>query len=234
MKHLNTNGFTLVEVIITVMLSAIIITIFATFIGRSLNNYTREQTKTTLQANTKLAVESVAKDVRSAKLVETHNTQSDSHSPTPTPYGWTSTTGSVPPNSDTLVMAVPSRKSDNSLIYLDGQHNSICTDDVVYYIDSTSKILYRRLIAASGSSCDSTAGNVAITTCPAGTSGCPIDAKVVEDVATFGAVYYDSGNNVAASPGNAFAVQLSLTQTQVKGSHTYASTYSTIASLRNK
>lgn len=230
------DGFTIIEVILATVMAAILMTIFAQFIASGLASYTREQTKTILQANTKQAVESVAKDVRAGKMVETINTQSDVNSPAPVPLGWISTSGAVSPNSDTLVMAVPSRKSDGSLIYLDGQHNSICTDDVVYYIDASSKILYRRFITATGSSCNATAGNVGVTTCPpaASSSSCPTDAKVVEDVATFSTNYYDSAENSTIIPGNAYAVKITLTQTQTKGNRTFQSSYSTIASLRNK
>lgn len=226
----NESGFTLIELIISTVMIGLIVTIFANFIANSLNNYTRDQTKTELQANTKGAVESVAKDIRQATLVEASNGNPDTNSPSSPSnnYGWTSSVGSSNQNA-TLVLAIPARDASGNLLYQDGLHTQLYTDDVAYYIDATSKILYRRIIKNPNA-----AGDAAVTTCPPGyaTGTCPADANVVANVANLITTYFDGTNSMIASPASAQSIQITLNQTRTVGHHTYSSTYTTQATLR--
>lgn len=222
------RGFTLIEMIIVASITSIMSIILAVFITNSLTNFTRQQTKTTLQSNTKIAVEVVARDIRAAKLIENNNSQPDSNSPGAPGnlYSWVSTSGS----GATLVLAIPARTATDDLIFIDSLHNNLYADNVVYFLDSDN-ILYKRTIKNT-----SAAGNAAVTTCPPASAGpgCPSDAKVVEDVADLNIIYYDATNAVTATPADAFSAKITLTQTQIKGSHTYSSDYTTTVSMRNR
>ncbi|HSX48543.1 MAG TPA: hypothetical protein VLF41_03540 [Candidatus Nanoarchaeia archaeon] len=221
------NGMTFVEIIIAVTLAAIIVTILAQFYSNALLDYGRTETKTQLQQNTRQAVDTLARDIKAAISVESPNHWPDSHSPTSPSnnYGWQSTSGS----SATLVMAVPSRDTNDGLLYIDSLHNALQTDDVVYYINSANKILYRRVIA------NPVAGNAALTSCPPGqtSSSCPADANVVEDVADLTITYFDLNNNVT-TPTNSVLLEITLKQTRVRNGRTLTSSYTTRVGLRNK
>lgn len=222
-------GFTILEAILALTIASMLVVVIAQFISANLTSNTREQTMTLIQNNTRQAVETVASSIRSAKSVEAVNSQPDSNSPGAPDnlYSWSSEAGS----GTALILAVPAKDSNGNMIYIDGSHNSLYTDDVIYYLDPVSKILYRRLVANQ-----SAPNNAAITTCPPAkaTSTCPADAKVVEDIANLTTAYFDAKNNTVIAPSGTEAIKITLTQTKIIGTKTYSSSFTTIASLRNK
>lgn len=222
-------GFSLIEMIVAISIGTIVMLVVGNFMVISLGNWRREDTKTVLQNNTKIAVDSVANMVKAAKSVEAHNTQPDSHSPgAPSNlYSWSGSSGT----NATLILAVPSHNSSHNLIYIDGAHTNLYTDNIVYYLEPTTKILYRRFIANQAAP-----GNAGVTTCPpsAATPACPADSAVVENVANLETSYINANGNTITDPTGTEAVQFKLTQTRVKGGYTYTSSYQTIATMRNK
>ncbi len=226
MKH--RAGVTLMELIISIAISSLLILVLFQVITAAYANWRRENTKTQLQTNTKIAVETVAQVIRSAKSVEPKNSQPDPNPPTVgDPYSWTGVTGS----GATLILAVPARDRDNNLLYIDSTHTSLYTNNVIFYLDPASKILYRRTIANQ-----TAPNNAAVTTCPPAraTPSCPADSKVVEDVANLTTTYLDASGNTVTSPSGTEAIRYNLSQTRVIGSNTYQSNYGTTATLRNK
>ncbi|HSX14586.1 MAG TPA: hypothetical protein VLE72_01590 [Candidatus Saccharimonadales bacterium] len=204
----------------------LVITNFMVF---SLRKGQEEQTKTDILNNTKLAVETVARVAKSAKSVEAANSQPDSNSPGAPAnlYSWSAVAGS----GATLILAIPAHDASNNLIYSDGLHNNLYTNDYIYYLDASTHRLYRRIIANQ-----SAPGNAAVTTCPPAiaTPSCPADALTVEDVANLTTSYFDANNNPVAIPTGTEAVEMTLTQTRSVLGKTYSSSYTTLASLRNK
>lgn len=230
MKQLdNQSGFTLLELLVVLTMAVVLLLVITDFITNSLRKSTEEQTKVEILNNTKLAVETMARVIKSAKSVEAVNSQPDDNSPggVGNPYGWSAAAGS----GATLILAIPARDSGNNLIYSDGLHNNLYTNDYVYYLDGSTHRLYRRIIANQ-----SAPGNAAVTTCPPGLASpsCPADALTVEDVANLTTAYFDGSNNSVATPTGTEAVQITLTQSRTLLGQTYSSSYTTIASLRNK
>ncbi len=223
------TGFTLLEILISIVGAIILMLVVTNFMVTQMRNIQREDTKTQILNNTMLAVGNVSKAVESAKSVQPSNAQADSHSPGAPGnlYSWTAVAGS----GATLILAIPARDSSNNLIYSDGLHNNIYTNDYVYYLDSSNHRLYRRIIANQ-----SAPGNAAVTTCPpaSASASCPSDALVVEDVANLTTNYLDANNNSVSSPTGTEAVQMTLTQTRTVQGQSYSSSYTTVASLRNK
>ena len=223
------TGFTILEAVLALAIASMLVVVIAQFISASLSSNTREQTITLIQNNTRQAVGTVASSIRSAKSVEAVNSQPDSNSPGAPDnlYSWSSAAGS----GTALILAIPAKDTTGSMIYIDGSHNSLYTDDVIYYLDPVSKILYRRLIANQ-----SAPNNAAVTTCPPtkATLTCPADAKVVEDIANLTTAYFDANNNAVTAPSGTEAIKITLTQTKIIGIKTYSSSFTTIASLRNK
>lgn len=228
MKRRNLQGVSLIEMLVSISIASVLILITIQVIGRTYANWQREGTKTQLQSNTKTAVEAVAQVIRSAKSVEAQNSQPDVNAPDPdNQYSWTSATGS----GATLILAVPARDTSGNIAYIDDTHTSLYTNNIIFYLDPTSNILYRRTIANT-----LVPNNSAVTTCPLdqSTPTCPTDAKVVADIANLVTTYLDASGNVVATPSGTEAVRYELSQTRTIGLQTYESSYGTTATLRNK
>lgn len=221
-------GLSLVEMLISVAIASILVLITLQVLSRSYINWRRESTKTQLQTNTKTAVETVAQVIRSAKSVESQNSQPDANAPdTQNPYSWTSATGS----GATLILAVPARDATGNIIFIDGTHTSLYTDNVIFYLEPNTDILYRRTIANA-----TAPNNAATTTCPPtqSTPACPPDSKVVADIANLITTYLDASGNVVVSPSGTEAVRYELSQTRTISGQTFESSYGTTVTLRNK
>lgn len=228
MKRRHYSGITLIEMLVSIAIASLLLLITLQVISRSYVNWRRESTRTQLQTNTKTAVETVAQVIRSAKSVEAQNSQPDSHAPNPeNPYSWTSAADS----GATLILAVPARDASGNIIYIDATHTSLYTDNVIFYLEPNTDILYRRTIANTVAP-----NNATTTTCPPAqsTPACPPDSKVVADIANLTTTYLDASGNVVASPSGTEAVRYELSQTRSIGSQMFESSYGTTATLRNK
>ncbi len=224
----NELGFSLFELLITMAVSSILLYVSGEFIGKGTLSINADFNKTLVQTDTQTAVDTVARVIKSARSVEAQNSQPDPYSPGgPTNlYGWNGTAGA----NATLILAIPARDASNNLLYVDGLHTNLYTNDIVYYFDSGTKKLFKRIIA------NSVAGNVAVTTCPPAfaTASCPADSVIVQDVANLSTSYFDPNNNPVSVPLGTESVGYTLTETRVIGNKSYIGTYSTTASLRNK
>jgi type II secretory pathway component PulJ len=215
---------TLVELAIAMSIMGILTLMVADFYANRLIDYNRNFTQTILQSNTKQAIDTMERDIRASTGVEQNSTWPDANSPGGIPWVSDSATPS------TVVLSVPSRNNSGGLIYNDpATHNSVKTDDVVYFV-GTGNALYRRLIANP----DPT--NAAKTTCPqaSASSSCPADAKVVEDVASLLAVYFDTNNVMTATPSQAYSIQITLKQSRISFGRTFSNSLTSQATLRNR
>lgn len=234
MKYLDQeSGFSLLELLVAATVIGIMAVIVGDFYTNRLIDYARTDSSIILQTNTKQALESMQKDVRSARTIEAANKWSDANGPGGVPYGWISTTGSP----STLVLAVPVTDTSGNLVYTDNTHTSLQTNDVIYFVDSTSKILYRRVIA--NPVCASAGGSISCsqrTTCPAAsaTSTCPVDGKVIEDVANLQVSYFDSNNISTPTVANVYSADITLTESRTKFGRTFSSSLTSRTTLRNK
>lgn len=222
----NQRGVSLVEVIVASLIIGILAAVVSEFYVQRLIDYARSNTLLILQSNTKQALESVQRDIRSARSISATNQWPDLNGPGGNQYGWNSSSGSP----SVLVLAVPAKYPDGELIYADGTHDALETNDVIYYINGAQKTLYRRVIA------NPVDNNAALTTCPAAiaTATCPADGKVIEDVANLTANYYDSGNVVTAIPSLAYSLEITLTQSRYNFGRTYTNSLKSRGTLRNK
>ena len=221
-------GFSLLELLITMAVSSILLFVGGTFIGQGTLSVNADFNKTLVQTDTQSAVDTVARVIKSARSVEAQNSQPDLYSPggSGNLYGWSGTAGS----NATLILAIPARDASNNLLYVDGLHTNLYTNDVIYYFDASTKKLFKRTIA------NSVAGNAAVTTCPPAyaTPSCPADSVVVQDIANLATTYYDSNNASVSIPSGTESIGYTLTETRVIGNKSYVGTYSTVVSMRNK
>ncbi len=220
------DGFSLLELIVVGAIIGILALLVSGFYVNRLVDYARNDTLIILQSNTKQALTSMERDIKSARTIETANQWADINGPGGNQYGWISSTGSP----STLVLSVPAVDTAGNLIYADAAHSGLQTNDIIYYVDSTTKSLYRRVIA------NPVNGNIAVSTCPpaSATGTCPADGKVIEDVANMTATYYDTSNVSTTTVNNVYSVNVTLTQSRAKFGQTYSNSLTTRASLRNK
>jgi prepilin-type N-terminal cleavage/methylation domain-containing protein len=223
------RGYTLLELLLAIAVSSVLILAVSNFTVTSIVGSNHDYNQTLVLTNAKEAVGIVARQIKAARSVQASNTLADANAPGAPGnlFSWSGVAG----NGATLILAVPSRDASNNLIYIDGQHNSLYTDDVIFYLNNTTRRLYKRTIANS-----SAPGNVAITTCPPAlaTPACPADAGVVDDVANLITGYLDSNNASVSTPSGTEAVSYTVTESRSINGRTYTGTYSSIATLRNK
>lgn len=228
MKIFDSAGFTLLEVLVTMAVSSVLLVVGGDFVVRSTIEANADYYKTLVQADTQTAVNSIARVIRSARSVQANNSQPDPNSPggAGNLYGWSGAAGV----NATLILAVPARDTSGNLLYIDGLHTNLYTNDIVYYFDTASKKLFKRVIA------NAVAGNAAVTTCPPplATPSCPADSTIVRDVANLSTNYFDSNNAAVAIPTGTESVNYTLTETKIVGNKSYVGTYSTTVALRNK
>lgn len=226
---MNERGFSLLEVLIAISLSSLLLLVVGEFTTNGIRSSNQDYNQTVVLVNTKAAVETVARVIREARSVQASNSQPDNHAPgaPADPYSWSGSAGS----NATLILAVPSRDTANNLIYIDGLHNNLYTDDVIFYLENSTDRLYKRVIANAAAP-----GNRAKTTCPPAlaTASCPADTLIVEDVADLTTSYLDSTGNMITTPSGTEAVHFTVTESKLIGPRTYSSSYTTTATMRNK
>ncbi len=223
------RGYTLLELLIAISISSMLLLAIDKFVVNSIQSENQSYNKTLVLADAKTAVGVVANEVMQAVSVESANTQPDANAPgAPSNlYSWSGAAG----DGANLILAVPSHDSNGNVIYVDSLHTQIYTDDVVFYLNSSTHKLYKRYVANS-----TAPGNAAKTTCPPASAGpsCPADALVVDDVADLKTNYLDSNNNSVSLPSGTEAVQYTVTETRNINGKTIAGTYTTVAAMRNK
>jgi prepilin-type N-terminal cleavage/methylation domain-containing protein len=134
------QGFSLLELLLTIAISSVLILAVGNFTVTSIVGSNQDYNKTLVLSNAKEAVSIVARQIKAAKSVQPNNTLPDPNAPGAPGnlYSWSGAAG----NAATLILAVPSRDGNNNLIYADTLHNSLYTDDVIFYLDTATKRLY--------------------------------------------------------------------------------------------
>jgi prepilin-type N-terminal cleavage/methylation domain-containing protein len=228
----NQRGYTLIEMLVAISISTLLILLVGYFATNSIVSTNQDYNKTLVLTNAKEAVGIVARQVRLARSVLSSNGVPDDNAPG-APGNKFSWSGAASASNATLVLAVPSLDSSGNIMFVDPTHTSVYTDNVIFYLDSSSKRLYRRWLVNDVAAA---AGSKQKTTCPPAlaTSICPADADVVDDVANLGTIYLDGGGNPITNPANTEAVNFTVTETRAISGRTYSGTYSTIATLRNR
>jgi prepilin-type N-terminal cleavage/methylation domain-containing protein len=225
------SGYTLIEMLVAITLSTLLILTIGGFATNSVVGANQDYNRTLVLANAKEAVGIVARQIRLARSVMVNNTIADTHAPSAPGnlYSWSGAVGS----GSALVLAVPSRKSDGSVIYIDGNNSSAYTDNVIFYLDSTTKRLYKRTLANPAAAA---LGGTAVTTCPPPSASptCPADSDVVDDVANLTTSYIRGDGTTTLTPANTEAVNFTVTETRTISGKSYSGTYTTIATLRNR
>lgn len=228
---MNERGYSLVELLVAISMSTILVLAIGNFATNSVVSTNQDYNKTLVLTNAKEAVTVVARQIRLATSVLDENSIDDPHAPG-APGDLTSWSGASGVGSP-LILAVPSRDSNGDIMFQDGMHTKLYTDNVIFYLDSSTGKLMKRTIVHPEAVL---AGTSAKTTCPPtlATALCPADVTVVDDVANLTTGYLDENGTTPTSPSGTEAVSYTVTETRVISGKSYSGTYSTIATLRNK
>jgi len=219
-SRLNQKGFTLPELVITMVLMMIISLMLANFIITWLAASTLAQARTDLLTNAENALDTITEDIRLSGSADQNNRWPDVNGPGGNQFGWTS-------NSSTLVLARVSENSAGNIIFSDASQYITQKYDEIYYLSNGT--LYRRTIKSTDTN------DSAVTTCPpaSATASCPADKTIATNVSNFSVAYYDADLNTVTAT-DARAVQLSITMSKKVNGKDVSASYNTRMVFRNE
>ncbi len=222
MKTLATSrqdGFTLLELLVVMLVVGILSLTLANFIFDWMNSAGLDQTKANLQYSAESALDTINNDIMLSGDSDSTNRWPDPNGPNGNQFGWTS-------GQQVLILAKVATDSSGNVIYQDSSNYITLKDNEIYFLSGTT--LYRRTLSSGID------GDAAVTTCPASdaTSSCPPD-KVIATGVTYWNVTYYNANNQVSSPGQARAIQLSITISTPYGTEPVSASYTTRMVFRN-
>ncbi len=221
MKHsrLKESGYTLVELLVTMIVIGILSLTLANFIVTWLQAASLSQARTDLLTTAENALDTVTNDIRLSGSADDNNRWPDTYGPGGQ-FGWQS-------SNQVLVLAKAATDSQNSVIFSDPVKYITQKDDEIYFRSGTT--LYRRTLASTD------ANDAAVTTCPAAnaTADCPADKVVATGVSSFSATYYDADEQIV-TPSDARSVQLAITISKPINGKTVSASYDTRMVFRNE
>lgn len=214
-------GFTLVELIVTLIVMTIVSLALANFIANWLQAATLAQARSNLLNNAETALDTINSDIRLSGDADTNNRWPDQYAPNaPTDeLSWQS-------GSQILILAKVATDKNNNVIFSDPSKYITEKDNEIYYLSGNT--LYRRTLASANSD------DSAQTTCPLpqASSSCPADKIIATNVKDFSVEYYDADEN-EVTPTNARAIQLSITLASTQDGHEISASYNTRMVFRN-
>lgn len=217
-----TAGFTLIELIITMLLIGILFLTIPNFVANWLEASSIGSARNDLLSNAETALDTASDDIRLSGAADDNNRWADANAPSSPSnnYSWQS-------NSTTLVLARAAVDSSNKVIFSDPANYISQKDNEVYFLSGST--LYRRTIASTDSN------DAARTTCPSAlaTATCPADTVIATNVSAFSVQYYDANEN-QVTPSSARSVQLAITITKQQNNHALTASYSTRMVFRNE
>ena len=200
---LNQLGITLVELMITCSVVAIVSMIMMNFMANWLQQNPQTQGRAELLANAQNALDQIGNDIRLSAAADQNNRWLDSYAPNAPSdlQSWNS-------NATTLVLASAVEDTSGNIVFSDPANYTSQKNNFIYFVKNN--ILYRRTLAATGVN-----NNKLKTTCPASnaTSACPADLVLAKNITNFNVKYFDANNN-EVTPTNARSVELSAVSLQ--------------------
>lgn len=192
------RGITLVELVVSMVLTGIIAAAVTMFVVNTLQTYSSASIRAELLAGAQTAMDRINSDIILSASADENNRVEDANSPDAgDPLGWVG-------DGDTLILATAAEDGDRELLFADPAQYVTHKNNVIYYLQGDT--LRRRVLAAD------VTGNRAVTTCPdaVANAGCPADGRLLSDVETFAVTYYNHLDQ-AVAPENARSVEVSLT-----------------------
>lgn len=221
MRRLDATGFTLVEALISLVVTTAVVLVLTNYMLGGVQQSTIALSRDTITKETEQSLDLVANDIRVSANADENNRWPDSNGPggAGNQFSWQS-------DSSTLVLATAAKDTSGNIIFSDASNYITEKNNIVYFVQGGT--LYKRVIAAPDSN------NAAETTCPAAsaTNSCPADKELLHNVTAF-TVTYLNGQSQSVSPTDARAVELSVTVTKSVFGQPVSVNYKTRMVFRN-
>jgi prepilin-type N-terminal cleavage/methylation domain-containing protein len=200
LNTLSQKGFTIVELLLAISLTAIIGVTFITVASNYLVIITRASQLNDLTMSSQNLLRSTVENIRYGDGVRQTNQITDANAPI---GGWnTSNTAFV------IIIPVPALNLSKNYI-IDSSTGSPYMNELVYY-KSGSTLMERKLADPNA------IGNIMKTSCPSGyvTSTCPADILLASYVSSMTFTLYDQNATVTSTASLARSVKIDLTMTR--------------------
>lgn len=207
MKRLRVDGFTLTEVLITLVVTSIVMTVLLALVMNGIVNYGRTEARASLQAEVQTALNIIGTDIRLSGSVDQNNRWPDENAPDAPAdlFSWES-------NNQQVILATAAEDSDNNVLFADPAQYISHKNNTIYFV--RDGVLYKRVLASD------VTDNSALTSCPQDKANddCPADQAMLQDVTGFSVRYFDSEDNEVPA-ANARSVEVNLQSTVQKYGH---------------
>lgn len=219
-KHHRITGFTLVEVIISMVILGILSVAMVSAVTLWLGQYSSGSARQKLTTNVQVALTRISDDVRRSHTLLAENSVSDPNAPSP-PSKWVT-------SDSLLVLAQTPRNASGDGLYSDTVNYTGTADSIIYY--QRNGELFRRVVPANYT------GNVnlpLITCTPQSSGGCPADSKIASGVSLVRYTYLDKDNSATTNASLTKVVKIELELTTQQSSQTITAKNSTTIALRS-
>lgn len=211
-------GFTITELLIAISVGTLLSVFMLAVFIYGYGGLVVEQTRASMVLESQLFLKRMTEDVRLANQILPAATLPDANGPS---GGWIT---NDPAN--ILIMTQPATDNTNSFIY-DSVTGYPYQNEIVYFSNGGS--MYRRTLRNTAAT-----GNSVLTTCPAGTSGCPRDVVLSEYLRNMTFVFRDINDVVTTTAANARSVEITVNLERRVYGRTVTTQNSTRMTLRNE
>lgn len=221
MKRLGENGFTLVEALVSLVVTTAVVLILTNFMLGGVQQSSIALGRDNMTKETEQSLDLMTNDIRVSANADENNRWQDPNSPggSGNQFGWQS-------NGTTLVLATAAKDKSGNVIFSDPANYITEKNNIVYFVQNGT--LYKRVIA------DPVTGNAAVSTCPAAdaNSSCPADTELLHNITAF-SITYMNGQNQSVTPTDARAIQVHVTVTKDVFKQPVSADYTTRMVFRN-
>lgn len=216
-SHCNNGGFTVVELVISIVIATILALSLVSIAGVWASQYSIGAKRNSMNTNIQTALNRMADDVRRSGKIVNANVYPDDAAPTPDDH-WSSASNQIVLSQNVRdkttgdPLFLPSLGIDNSVIY--------------YIRDGT---IYRRVVAAPY---PTNAQETQTCASPPASGGCPADTKILDKVTTLNFTYLDKNDAATTLIDNAIAVKINITTEDSQAGKPLAVDSSTVVSPR--
>ncbi|MGH7142460.1 MAG: PulJ/GspJ family protein [Candidatus Saccharimonadales bacterium] len=214
MKQITESGFTIVELLVSMIVSVILAGAILGYMANQIAQSTVATAKVALLNQDETGLNRINTDVRLSSNADAANRWPDPYAPTSgNEYSWTS-------NSTTLILATAAQNSSGAILWQDASEYIPYKNNIIYFVQNNT--LYKRILAAQVS------GNAVTNTCPAedATATCPADEVILNNVSSFTVSYLD-GNGDSVTPTNARSIVLQISLAATAFHQSITASYST-------
>lgn len=218
MIKINSNGYTVAELLIAIAVSVVVVTVLSgmtTIVYRQLQI---SRTTAELSSESQQILRAVVEDIRLAGGLLSTNTINDQYSPQ---NGWVTNDPS-----NVLIIASPAINETSDVIY-DENSGLPYKNELIYFSDGNK--LKKRTLKNN----DAT-GNVAISTCPDNSSGCRLDREFSSNAKDISFTFYDENDQTTADATNSRSVSFSVTLEKKASGKLVSITNTMRTTLRNR